>query len=572
MLNWWERFPARLEYEIAKLREMGASVEQDRLAKASNRVELLVNVRVSSEQLSLRIRFPDLYPFFRFEIFAPTLSLSHHQNPILKNLCLINSSTDNWQVTDTVAAFLTDRLPLVLNTGRSESADDVSGIEEQQAEPISTYYPYQKNSTVLVDSSWRIPSHVEAGKMILGIDPSSSPILRGAVNEVLDAGGALLARAHDGILRLHSATVRGRWVRLSRAIVESQPHVFLDKLYREHRSLQGSHWQRFGDVEIDVIGILFPEENGWRAMHDGWLFVFRIRQDNARGFRPGHCIQKFFARPQWSGVNDMFSRVPDLNFLSTKSVGIVGVGCIGAPSALEFARAGTGELNIMEMDVVEAATIVRWPFGIPAVGRAKTEVIRDFIRSNYPYTHVEVWNHKLGDAVGGQPSDMSVLNAFLTGLDLIYDASAEFGVNYFMADIAKSKGIPFVSISSTPGAWGGRIARIAPARTQGCWMCLQYAMQDGSIPAPPYDASGGVQPVGCASPTFTGTSFDVTEVALSGVRLAISTLGEDSSGNYPDFDWDVGVLSLRDVAGRPIPPTWSTHRLLPNPKCECHQI
>jgi molybdopterin/thiamine biosynthesis adenylyltransferase len=562
-----------LEYEIAKLREMGASVEQDKLAKANNRVELLVKVTVLSEQLSLRVRFPDLYPFFRFEIFAPTLSLSHHQNPLLKNLCLINSSTENWRISDTVAGFLTERLPLVLHTGRSESREEVSGIEERQAEPITTYYRYQKDSSVLVASSWRIPTSMEGGSLILGVNPSFSPILRGAVNEVLDAGGTLIARAHDAVLGLYSKTIRGRWIRVSGAVVESEPRVFLDRLYREHGSLQGgSCWQRFGNSEIDVIGVLLPEEVGWRDVHDGWIFVVRIRQDQVKGFRPGHFVQTFFVRPQWGGPDDMFTRVPELKFLSTKQIGLIGLGCVGAPSALEFARAGVGGLHILDTDIVEAGTIVRWPLGLTIVGRNKTEVIRDFIRSNYPYTQVEFWNHKLGDAVGGQRPDLAVVTEFLREVDLIYDASAEFGVNYFMAETAKSKRIPFVSISTTPGAWGGLIARIVPSDTQGCWMCLQDAIEDGTVPAPPGNPNESVQPVGCASPTFTGSSFDVSEISLSGVRLAISTLGGGSSENYPDCDWDIGVLSLRDSVGRPIPPTWSTHKLLVHPKCECHRI
>lgn len=120
-------------------------------------------------------------------------------------------------------------------------------------------------------------------------------------------------------------------------------------------------------------------------------------------------------------------------------------------------------------------------------------------------------------------SSQGILDELLSGIDLLYDATAELGVNHLMADLAAARGIPYISISTTAGAWGGLIVRIRPDDTRGCWLCLQHRLMDETIPSPPMDPRGGVQPEGCANPTFTGTGFDVGEIALSGVRLAVST-------------------------------------------------
>jgi molybdopterin/thiamine biosynthesis adenylyltransferase len=263
----------------------------------------------------------------------------------------------------------------------------------------------------------------------------------------------------------------------------------------------------------------------------------------------------------------MMYRIPELAPLSKRCIAVIGLGCIGAPSVLEFARAGAAELRIMDHDTIDPGNAVRWPFGLLVAGQGKAEVLRDFIHNHYPYTRVSISGHKLGEVDDDRKSDLAVLDEFLDGVDLIFDATAEVGVERLMSDLATEHKIPFVYISATPGGWGGQVARIIPGLTQGCRRCLQYSFSDGSIVLPPGDPGEHVQPAGCAAPTFTGANFDLTEISLTGVRLAVSTLCLGEKTGYPDLGWDVGILSLRDSAGRPVPPTWQTYNLDRHPKC-----
>lgn len=79
-----------------------------------------------------------------------------------------------------------------------------------------------------------------------------------------------------------------------------------------------------------------------------------------------------------------------------------------------------------------------------------------------------------------------------------------------------------------------------------------------------------VQPVGCSNPTFTGAGFDLEQIALTGVRLAVGTLAGATPDGYPDADWDVAIADFRDEDGRAIPPQWRTFPLPPRSGCpEC---
>jgi len=134
---WWDDFPSILARELSALDE--ADIEYKRDDEAFDKGILCLHIEMEKTG-KLRVVFPDLYPYFRFEVYAPELELAHHQNPFTKSLCMIGRSTENWHVGDTLAAFLMERLPQVMLTGTSDNVTDVEGIEAPQAEPFSDYY------------------------------------------------------------------------------------------------------------------------------------------------------------------------------------------------------------------------------------------------------------------------------------------------------------------------------------------------------------------------------------------------------------------------------------------------
>ncbi len=98
-----------------------------------------------------------------------------------------------------------------------------------------------------------------------------------------------------------------------------------------------------------------------------------------------------------------------------------------------------------------------------------------------------------------------------------------------------------------------------------------HYLNDEIIHGPNADPSGYFQPAGCAEPTFTGTGFDTGIIALSGVRLAVSTLSSGKDSEYPEVEWDIAIINLRDENGKAITPDYKTFSLKRNSSCTCNQ-
>lgn len=277
----------------------------------------------------------------------------------------------------------------------------------------------------------------------------------------------------------------------------------------------------------------------------------------------------YFCRASRAGSVDLMVRTPELLPLRAAIVALFGAGCLGATSALEFARAGVGALRVLDHDTVDPGTIARWPLGIRVAGLPKVQVLREFIALNYPSTQVLAVPHCLGamGARGDSRTDREIVEEMAANASVIYDATAEVGVQHFLSEFARARKLPYVGVSGTYGGWGGRILCIVPGRTRGCWMCCRHAFEDGTIAEPPSDPVGEVQPRGCGDVTFTGAGFDMGQVALTAVRAAVSILCGGERGAYPASDWDVMTVAFRNGTGRLITPEFRSFPLEKHPRC-----
>lgn len=583
---WWITRPGVLEGEVTAFRQRGIPHAVDRTAEAEGVLAIDAAVRLDGQSIAIRVIYPDLYPFVRFEAFAPSLRLARHQHPFNGNLCLIGRATENWDLYATAAEFLTEQLPRVLAAAGIGLDDPPAALEEAQGEPYSDYYATQEGSALFVDSSWHIPPDIRRGRLRLLVDPRvrligdslrglDAPMLRGTVAEILDEEGIVLARADPALLASvpEAVTLSARWMRVERPPPQSSPpaglaefEVAIDSAWRATR--REAFGKNFG---LDVVGLVFPEEVRYRHMADGWLFFVRAY----RGKNPKGVL--YLAKSYRVGRQDLAARTPEVATLAAKRVAIVGVGGIGATIALELARAGVGELRLLDHDVVDPATAVRYPFGFAAAGQAKVNVLGDWIKDNLPYTMVQRFQHRLGGVRHDtrSESDPEVLERLMAQADLVIDATAEVGLHYPIATFAQARDVPYLEASTRAGAWGGVIARVMGGREGPCWLCYQYFLadhtQDNSPTRPLADASGLVQPTGCADPTFTGTGFDVASFALSAVRLAVGTLTKGQPQTYPDPPWDIAIVNLREPNGAIVTPVQHSFSLQVQPACPAHR-
>jgi tRNA A37 threonylcarbamoyladenosine dehydratase len=325
-----------------------------------------------------------------------------------------------------------------------------------------------------------------------------------------------------------------------------------------------------------VWALTFPEETEPGVLGQGWVFLVQGTQTIQVPQGKGKISKQtqhvcYYAQAARNGPEDVRVRVPGLDNLRQHTVAIAGLGALGAPVAIELARNQVGTLHLLDYDIVDPGPSVRWPLGLTAFCQLKTAALAQFIEENYPRTKVKVFTHRIGlprslqDIPEGEPR---VIDEFLSGTSLLIDASAEIGISHFLSTESRQRAIPYLCLYATPGAWGGLVMRVVPGRTAGCWMCLQYAKDDGTVPIPPADlATGRIQAAGCGDLTFTGAGFDLQNVSLTAVRLAASTLCSSAKGGYAEFEWDIGVLSLVDEQHTPILPSWKTYPLRVHPKC-----
>jgi hypothetical protein len=375
------------------------------------------------------------------------------------------------------------------------------------------------------------------------------------VESIQRTDGAELARApfplHGGV------KTDGAWARLDSAVVSNDPLEWLRAFERAHPS--GSLLIKRAKPRL--IGLVFPEELGYRTIGDGWVFIDLRHERDRTGLRLVRCAR--------AGVADLSARLPRFVDLEDRKIAVFGLGCIGAPSFLEFARAGVGELRCVEPDLVDVGTAVRWPFGVDAAGLSKAAVISEYVRREYPWVAVRSYEHRVGTVLQSS-RDRDVLEKVLAGSDLVYDATAELGIQHLLSDQALKRGIPYVCISGTPGGASGVVARMRHDGVAGCWTCLQRAMNGGPVLLPVPIPGGAVQPRGCSNVTFVGANYDFMEIALQGVRLAIGTLLVRNE-QTEDYDWDVAVLRSRKESGRRMAPSWTVYPLPRDAECPACQ-
>lgn len=573
---WWIDCPTVFEQETGALESAGIPFEIDEEAKKNGVIKIDIRLNILGKLRNAYISYPDLYPYFRPTLVAPGLGGNlRHYNPVDGQICLLTRGSEQWQPRETAAEFIDEML------GHWEKAA-VRGYEEirmpredEQAEPITAYHG-NGTQQIMMDSDWVIPEGVAGGSLKLAIPngyksiQKDEPFVGWALGVDDDSGkpveGAVInSNLHSCVKSGRTKKVECSWVRLSK-IPTSLESIFR---HMESDAPKQFIWltKQLKTRGNSFFAVCAPEE-GPHGIRDGWMFYYLTR--HAKG-----VAGKFLA-VEYAGEKDLLERIPELAPLQGKTIAVVGLGCVGAPSVLSFARAGVGEIRLLDGDHVSPGTICRWPFGLQSVGAGKVKALIDFIHANYPLTKIGIDHHMtrkedfkltIGGSGGGF-NQKECLCRLLDGVDLLYDATAEEGVNHMLSDMAKKHLIPYIGVASRPGGWGGNVVRIRPSDERGCLLCYLHGLADESIPQPVFDPEGDkLQPTGCGDVTFKAAGFDVEEISLVGVRMAVSTLCEESENGYPAIVSDVGILSLRQE-GQVIFPHWESSSLEKHPKCE----
>jgi molybdopterin/thiamine biosynthesis adenylyltransferase len=567
--TWLDLYPDRVAFEVAELAKLGFEVDPVE-RRAHHRLVLRGQIDVGGRAVALVISYPDTFPFLRPDVFAPELRLERHFNPYHYNLCLLDRSSAAWRASDTGAWLIRERVPHLLAL-LEQGGDALRAGEAPQGEPISTYFPARPGTVVFVPAAAsNIDPAERSGRFELALarGESAGPLVRALLKTVsVKAGrhGRILAAADEPLERRFAGgpSLTGCWARLDRLPSKNTAEALVAAITAATPEATRPRFQSLGGGQVAVVGCVFSEEVGQGRFEDSWLFVVLHRRMTG-----AHSEQRGLVLVHGDRLSrdDLAARTPALRGLDDKRVAVLGLGGLGAPIAVDLARAGVGELALLDGDTVEVGNTVRWAFGLSAVGHRKTEALSSWIAAEHPYTRVHYWDGHLGIPARttdlGEPrerSEIDILDELLTDVDLVIDATAELGVQQLIDTVAAEK--PRIFAWATEGAAGGVVARLYPGAA--CWMCLQHALDDGTVALPPADEQATVQPRGCASTTFTGAAFDLAPVSNQAVRVASATLLGTSPREH-----DLSILSLRGPAGTPLAaPTWQSQPMEAHPRC-----
>lgn len=578
MVPWWEKWPGRLEAEVAAFRELGLEFAVDVNEKASGRIVLAGDYRLKSGRtISLRVMYPDTFPSTRFTVFAtdPKDRLSLHQNPLGGNLCLLPRGSVWWRPSLLAAEVIADRIELLYSDARVPAE-----LEDRQGEPISGYLDYaQRGGIVVTEECFNVPAGVARGRFRIALEDGrwlaaefsgvGGPAGKALLAEVYDSAGQVIGKADANVRALFSgASIPGVWERL-----ESKPDP------REVEQLEARLNELFGKIEFKkrpqigesrfaAAALLLPEESQYGIERLTWLFrVVALRQKSGAG-RVG------YVRTLRYGPETRSARVPELRAVRERTVSLVGLGSLGAPLGIEIARAGVGELRVADFDYVDPAGGVRWVYELEVAGQPKTQAIAEFVRRNYPYTSVRKFDVMIGDTPlqRSGATEGNVLEEWVRCSSVLIDATAEENVSRVVSALGDDAQIPQVYLWSYD-AYGGVVARVLPGRT-GCFQCLSLHLSPehgGAFGFIPYAADANtrrVQPTGCSDPTFTGDSASLMPLVDHAARVVYGMLSEGQPGGYPSYTDDVFVLKLREPDGKLVTPQWTSYPLRTHPRCQ----
>jgi sulfur carrier protein ThiS adenylyltransferase len=148
--------------------------------------------------------------------------------------------------------------------------------------------------------------------------------------------------------------------------------------------------------------------------------------------------------------------------LKQSSVGIAGVGGLGSNAAISLARAGIGQLILVDFDRVEENNLDRQHYFRDQVGKVKVEALKENIKKINPWMKVDIFNEKL--TKGSMDERFHDADVIIEALD-----SAEAKTSFIEEIMEKLPDKPLVACSGVAGY--GNSERIKTKHIGNLYLC-----------------------------------------------------------------------------------------------------
>ncbi len=553
--RWWELEGLSIAAEIQWFCEAGLefTLDNDLFARAEV-VRFDGELRLGEQRVCAWVAYPPAYGAGGHpEVMAPGLLLGRHKTK--EGLLCLDHAVFG-RTSPMYGAEAVERAERLWDLW----VNDPAQLEIEEADvpdPHAEHYSYFTESNITLFD-------VDVGGADCGyfrLQADSLYPLRAVVTQVRvthprpaleDAGQA--SRELAGVMEIN-----GPWRRVAEppphelselsAWLESEEGPFLHAALRHGQQVACE--QAFAALPV-VFALVYEDDGPAGERHDAWLFVCCNLENGSMQLARASPVRK----------SDHWLRQPHLAPLGHKNVAVVGVGALGSGIADLLAKAGVGQMLLVDLDRVTHGNRIRHQLDLADAGREKTKALARRVRRVHPWCEVLTIEFPVGHGAGGMPEAVAMDDLIcdqLGKVDLIVNATANWVAGSYLSSIAVA------------GAWGGRVLLQRP-RLSGCWDCLALAQEDpeaydGDVQVPAEHSDPNAQQVaerGCADPTFTGPGFELAHAAAVAARVVVQALlvGE---GGYPPPDFDLTTMHFRDEASARPSAEYTT--LPPHPSC-----
>ena len=148
--------------------------------------------------------------------------------------------------------------------------------------------------------------------------------------------------------------------------------------------------------------------------------------------------------------------------LKQAKVLVVGAGGLGAPVILYLAAAGTGQISVIDDDVVELSNLQRQIIHqSDRIGMAKAESAARAVKDLNPFVTITPLVERLSEERAHE---------LIVAHDLVLDGTDNFDTRYMVNRVCARLGKPLIAAAMTQ--WEGQISLYHPAEGAPCYECV----------------------------------------------------------------------------------------------------
>lgn len=527
---WFEREPERLKWELAEFARHALEIEVAEDEERRLVVRVVRGLVFEGEIVGVTVTFSHGHPYFEPTVTGDARLLGRHQDPVALNYCLLEDSHNQWHPGRSAGQLVGKNLRRLL-ADTAMGIDKIRAGEANMAEPRSAQFVYLPVGATLVPEPFLdLVLPATCGDMTLAANEGTLRMLVAAAG-IGEAESALVAKLIPA-----PTYIQGRWVALDGVVPERPPAQSLLKSVAavdgtfERRLFRQLKERRKLDSVSAPLAITFLEQGPTRdEERRTWVFA-DVRQKRARP--PG---VRHFIRAQAVTKAERQRRIPELAGLDSVRVVVVGAGSLGAPLALELAKAGVGLLEIVDVDIYDVNNAVRHVVDVAEAGGDKAELVAERCRALNPFIELRVHQTLLGHLL----SQEELLDELTREATVVVDTTGSQSVARLLSDRCRAAGTPLVVVGLTAASYGGEIFVIDGGP---CFDCFIDAEESDEIPKPPEGERSAVTPIGCRHPAFAGAGFEATELAAIAARTVVRATGVTS---YPPLDANWIIVAFR---------------------------